>query len=132
ELRNSGQIDRLPRLFAAQPLHCSPLDASFQAGVDSPVERAVLPTIAEGTSIAAPLRLREMLEAVRTSGGGTVAVTEAEIGTALAALCAQGLFVEPTSAVGGAALTHLLDTGVVAPEEDTVVILTGSGLKAAN
>ena len=74
ELLAAGQIRRLPRLFVAQPLHCSPVDASFQAGADTLVERPVLPTVAEGTAIRQPLRLREMLQAVRASGGQTVAV----------------------------------------------------------
>ena len=54
ELLAAGQIRRLPRLFVAQPLHCSPVDASFQAGADTLVERPVLPTVAEGTAIRQP------------------------------------------------------------------------------
>src|ERR1700692_2444381 len=76
ELLAAGQIQKLPRLFAAQPFNCSPVDASFQAGVDTPVQRAVHKTIAEGTAIAHPLRLREMIHALRESGGETVAVSE--------------------------------------------------------
>ena len=51
ELLKAGQIAKLPRLFAAQPLNCSPIDASFKAGVDTPVAREVNKTIAEGTAI---------------------------------------------------------------------------------
>ena len=64
-----ARSEKLPRLFAAQPLNCSPLDASFQAGVDTPVARAVHKTIAEGTAIAHPLRLKEMIHALKDSGG---------------------------------------------------------------
>lgn len=32
ELLKAGQITKLPRLFVAQPLNCSPIDASFTAG----------------------------------------------------------------------------------------------------
>ena len=56
-----------------------PLDASFQSGVDTPVDRAVNKTIAEGTAIAHPLRLKEMVHALKDSGGSSVAVTEDEI-----------------------------------------------------
>jgi len=132
ELLAAGQIDRLPRLFAAQPLHCSPLDASVTARVDTPVERPVLPTIAEGTAIARPLRLAQMVAAVRESGGGTVAVPEEEIITALERLCHRGLFVEPTSATAAAAHTRLRAAGTIHAEETTVVMLSGSGLKAAS
>jgi len=39
--------------------------------------------------------------------------------------------VEPTSAVAGAGLTRLLASGVIRPQEHTVLVLTGSGLKAS-
>ncbi|AHH95237.1 threonine synthase [Kutzneria albida] len=131
ELLAAGQITRLPRLFAAQPLNCSPVDASFAAGADGPVDRVVRPTIAEGTAIPNPLRLRQMLTALRDSGGGSVAIPEQDIVTALGELCGQGLFVEPTSATAAAAVTRLVAEGRIAPEETTVVVLSGSGLKAA-
>ena len=95
ELVAAGQIDRLPRLFAAQPLNCSPVEASFAAGVDTPVGREVRKTIAEGAAIRRPRRLREMIQALRESGGGAVAIREDEIVAALRRLAASGLLVEP-------------------------------------
>ncbi|WP_298253583.1 threonine synthase [Bradyrhizobium sp.] len=132
ELMKAGQIAKLPRLFAAQPLNCSPIDASFRAGVDTPVAREVHKTIAEGTAIRHPMRLREMVGALRESGGGTVALTEEEIVAALRRLARQGLFAEPTSASGAAALEKLTAIGAIKARETTVVILTGTGLKAAS
>jgi threonine synthase len=38
--------------------------------------------------------------------------------------------VEPTSAQVAAAFAKLLETGTVRPEQTTVLVLTGSGLKA--
>ena len=125
ELLAAGQIRRLPRLFVAQPLHCSPVDASFQAGADTLVERPVLPTVAEGTAIRQPLRLREMLQAVRASGGQTVAVPEDAIVAAVRKLAAMGLYAEPTSATAAAALDMLAARGAIAQTERTVVLLTG-------
>jgi threonine synthase len=129
ELLRRGEIASLPRLFAAQPENCAPLHASFVAGSDdySPVE--VRPTIAEGASIAKPVRAREVLAAVRLSSGATVAVSEVEIERALIELSGIGLYVEPTSAIAGAAFTKLLESGVIQPTETTVLVLTGSGLK---
>src|SRR5689334_2354611 len=131
ELLKAGQIAKLPRLFAAQPLNCSPIDASFKAGVDTPVARAVSKTIAEGTAIKAPLRLREIIAALRESGGGTVALAEDEIVVALRRLARQGLFAEPTSASAAAALEKLFASGSIKASETTVAVLTGTGLKAA-
>ncbi len=132
ELLKAGQIAKLPRLIVAQPLNCSPIDASFQAGVDTPVSREVQKTIAEGTAIKHPMRLREIIGALRESGGVTVALTEDEIVAALRRLARQGLFAEPTSASGAAALDKLAAAGIIKPNETTAVILTGTGLKAAS
>lgn len=130
ELLRRGGIDRLPRLFAVQPENCSPIHASFVAGRDDfmPVETS--PTIAEGTAISQPVRTGEILSAIRRSGGATVAVTETEIIDAMIELSRTGLYVEPTCASAAAALSNLLREGVIRPEETTVVVLTGTGLKA--
>ncbi|WP_407353760.1 pyridoxal-phosphate dependent enzyme [Luteimonas sp. R10] len=131
ELLAAGQIDRLPRLFGAQPLNCSPIDASFQAGVDTPVEREIFDSISEGTMIKRPLRLRENLAALRDSRGETVAVREEEIIAALRRMAGQGLFCEPTSATAAAALEILICRGVIKSGERTVVLVTGTGAKTA-
>lgn len=131
ELIAAGHIDRMPRLFAAQPQNCSPVDASFQANTEQPIERQVLPTIAEGTAIANPLRLAQIIHALHDSKGTTVAVSEPDIVRALRSLCSAGLLVEPTGALAGAALSHLLSTGTIGPDERTVVLLSSAGAKAA-
>ena len=131
ELLRAGTIDRLPRLFAAQPAHCAPIHAAFKSGRDSMPAIDAKPTIAEGTAITHPVRLAEVLAAVRRSGGATIAVSEADIIAATLELPAQtGLYAEPTCAMAAAALTQLLAAGTIRPDEITVVILTGTGLKA--
>lgn len=108
------------------------MDASYRTSLASASQRPVLPTIAEGTAIARPLRLAQMVAAVRESRGQTVAVKEQDIVIALEQLCSRGFFVEPTSALAGAALSQLLATGTISADETTVVLLSGSGLKAAS
>jgi threonine synthase len=130
ELLRRGEIARLPRLFAVQPENCAPIHASFIAGVDHTIPVDTTPTIAEGTSIAKPIRTVEVLAAIRRSGGATVAVTEDEIIAAMRDLALTGVYAEPTSASAAAAVSNLLRDGLIAPDETTVVVLTGSGLKA--
>lgn len=130
ELIASGQIARMPRIFASQPLHCSPIDASFHAGTEAPAEREVRPTVAEGTAIRRPVRLLEVLRAVRESGGQTVALTEEQICAAVRRLAAIGLYAEPTSASAAAAIEVLTERGAIKPGERTVALLTGTGLKS--
>lgn len=130
ELLRAGQIRKLPRLFVSQPLNCSPVDASFHAGVEHLVPREVSATIAEGTAIRSPVRLREVLQAIRISGGQTVAVSEEAIVAAVRRLAATGLYVEPTSASAAAALDVLCERGAIKEGECTVVLMTGTGVKA--
>ena len=130
ELLRRGEITKLPRLFAAQPANCAPLALGFAAGAEDCPEIEPKPTIAEGTAIARPVRGREVLAALRRSNGGAVAVTEAEIETAARRLALTGLYTEPTSAVAAAGLSRLVADSVIGVEQTTVVVLTGSGLKA--
>ncbi|WP_084361212.1 pyridoxal-phosphate dependent enzyme [Herbiconiux solani] len=134
ELQRAGEIERMPRVFAAQPANCAPLAEAFDAGAERADTGRLdrwAPTIAEGASIGAPVRDIEVLAAVRSSGGAVLAVSEAEIVAAVRELLARGLYVEPTSGLALAAAHRLLAAGVVSPAETTVLVLTGSGLKAA-
>lgn len=130
ELLRRGAIPRLPRLYAVQPAQCAPLHAGFSAGAEDYLPVTLGPTLAEGASIAQPVRGRAVLAALRRSGGGTVAVSEAAIEAALMELARAGLYVEPTCAMAAAALTDLTARGAIRPDETTVVVLTGTGIKA--
>jgi threonine synthase len=130
ELLRAGETDRMPRIFAVQPAHCAPIAAAFLAGSDDLVETPIAPTIAEGTAIARPIRLREVRGALLETGGGAVSVSEQEIEEALFDLARIGLYVEPTAAQPAAALRKLLEAGTIVPDQTTVLVLTGSGLKA--
>jgi threonine synthase len=130
ELIASGEAEHLPRLFVSQAANCAPLHASFQAGANDFVPIDYQPTIAEGTAIKRPIRLKEMLYALRDTNGGTVAIEESEIIKASHKLARQGFYVEPTSAHAVAAFTKLSLENQIGEDEITVVILTGNGLKA--
>jgi threonine synthase len=131
ELVRAGEITRRPRLFGVQAARCAPYAAAFRAGVEHLVAAEIAPTVAEGIATPRPTRVAEVLRAVRDTGGTIVAVEEAEIVAALAELARLGLYVEPTAAAAAAGLTRLLASGVVRPQEHTVLVLTGSGLKAS-
>ena len=130
ELLRAGEIDAMPRIFAAQPANCGPIAAAFIAGSDVPVATEIAPTIAEGTAIAQPIRLAEVLGTLRETRGGAVMLSEAEIAGAMLELAQMGIYVEPTAAQAAAAFGKLLDAGTITPEQTTVLVLTGSGLKA--
>jgi threonine synthase len=129
ELLAAGQIERLPRLLVGQPEHWASIVDTLN-GQALPGEQRT-PTIAEGASIARPVRMPEAVEAIRRSGGAGIGVSDDEIRAATRALAARGLYAEPTSAVAAAALTRFIADGTIQPDQTTVVVLTGSGLKSA-
>lgn len=130
ELLVAGQIERLPRLLVGQPEAWATIVDTLN-GTNAPADRIRIPTIAEGASIAHPVRLPEAVAAIRRSNGAGVAVSDEEIRNALRRLTGLGLYAEPTSAVAAAALDRFLDDGTIQPDETTVIVLTGSGLKSA-
>jgi len=131
ELLARGEVSRLPRIFGVQAARCAPIDATFRAGGNDLVPTVTGPTMAEGIATTRPVHLREVLDALRDSGGRTVTVEEDAIVRALGELARLGFFVEPTSAAGAAGLSQLLADGAISPGERVVLLLTGSGLKAA-
>jgi threonine synthase len=130
ELLAAGQIDRRPRLLIGQPEHWATIADTFN-GTDPDSRGPRLPTIAEGASIANPVRLPETVEAIRRSDGAATTVSEDQVRVAVRKLALRGLYAEPTSSVAVAALDQFLADGTIRSDETTVVILTGAGLKSA-
>jgi threonine synthase len=120
ELLQQGLIKRLPRIIAVQAAGRAPLAREFHNQPSTPDTG----TIAEGIAIAKPARGRQIVNAVRNTGGTIVTVTDDQIRAAHTDLAHNGLYVEPTSAVCWAAITDLPNTG------QAVVPLCGSGLKS--
>jgi threonine synthase len=130
ELKARGETLRLPRIYGVQAANCAPFHAMFEAASASPPRIEVRPTVAEGIASSRPVRVVEVLDALRGSGGGTLAVGEEDIKGALKRLIRAGFFVEPTSACVLAGIDALAHTGAIRPDETVVAVLTGSGMKA--
>ena len=83
-------------------------------------------TLATAIRIAEPVHAETAAAAVMETGGTIVTVSDTEILAAWSELAqTEGLFCEPSSAAGLAALTHACP----APGETVVVVITGHGLK---
>lgn len=130
ELLAAGEISRLPRIFVTQPENCCPLHHALHPELLAGRPAQYTATVAEGTAIHKPIRLDEMVAAVRDTDGGSAAVPESEIIATAKILAAKGFYAEPTSAHSVAGLMQLVEAGRIGRGEETVVILTGSGLKA--
>lgn len=131
-LYEAGRIERLPQIIAVQAKKCAPLYEAFIQGKNEPVSIYKEETIAEGISSSQPVRGREVLDAIKKTEGIIMAVDDNEIEKAFYALARAGFYVEPTSAVVGAALWRLQQQEKLSRGEKTVAFLSGSGLKATD
>jgi threonine synthase len=129
ELKQAGMIKRIPKLVGIQSVSCAPLYQAFHKGWKEtrPIEKKK--TIAEGIAIAEPVRGRQILEAIRETGGEVLAVTEKEIKVALREMGRKGHFIEPTSAATIAGLKNYLKEK--RRKETVFSTFTGMGLKSA-
>ena len=129
ELKAAGMIKRIPKMVGIQSAACAPLYQAFKKGwrETRPIEKKE--TMAEGIAIAEPVRGRQILEAIRETGGEVLAVTEKEIEVALKEMGRKGHFIEPTSAATIAGLKKYLRKK--RQNEIVVSTLTGMGLKSA-
>lgn len=129
--RGFAATGNMPRLIAAQPTACAPVVAALEGGADHVEPTTAGATIAEGTKIASPPRDAQLLRAVRDSDGWGCAVSEDALKDALHALWQQGIYVEPTAALGAAAFIQA-DTEGQLPDGPSVILVTGSGLKSTD
>lgn len=129
ELREAGMIKRIPKLVGIQSMACAPLYQAWQKGLEEPLPIKKRETIAEGISIAEPVRGRQILEAVRETGGEILIVNEEEIRKSLTEIGKRGFFIEPTSAATIAGLKKYLRRK--GKREKVVSTLTGMGLKTS-
>ncbi len=131
ELHKVGLLDDEPqvRVSGAQALGCSPVATAWLDGADT--IRPVKPdTIAKSLAIGNPADGYFALDAVRQSGGGMAAVTDAEVVEGIQLLArTEGIFAETAGGVTVATLKKLAADGVVRPDERVVIYVTGHGLK---
>jgi len=126
-LRAAGWIDELPRLLGAQATGAAPVADALGEG-DS-ADSAPSNTAADGIQIRDPARLDQVLDAIDDTDGDAVAVGPDATEREHARLARAGFHVEPTCATATAALADYRERGVLGPDDDVVVALTGTGLK---
>ncbi len=119
---------KLPRMYTVQSTGCAPVVRAFESGAAACVPWPEPRTVASGLRVPAPLGDRLMLRALRDSGGGAVAVGDAQLGDAARELqTLEGIDAAPE---GGAALAGALELrarGAIKADERVVVVNTGAG-----
>ncbi|HEY65865.1 MAG TPA: threonine synthase, partial [Caldilineae bacterium] len=129
DLMALGWIERMPRLLAVQ---AEGSGAVYQAWMDGreEVEPVAAHTVADSIAADLPRDGRRALRAIRETRGACVAVSDGEILAAIPALArGSGVFAEPAAAAGYAGLRRAVAAGIVGPEAEVVLLVTGNGLK---
>ncbi|HET8642501.1 MAG TPA: threonine synthase, partial [Pseudonocardiaceae bacterium] len=125
-----GLVEQTPyRVFGAQASGCSPVADAFKAGHDvvSPVRPN---TIARSLAIGAPADGPYVLDAVRRTGGAVEDVTDEEVVEGIRLLArTEGIFAETAGGVTVACARKLIRSGLLDPDAETVLLITGDGLK---
>ncbi len=117
------------RIFGAQATGCSPVAKAFEEGHD--VIQPVRPdTIARSLAIGNPADGPYVLDAVRRTGGALAHVSDAEIVDGIRLLArTEGVFAETAGGVTVATTKKLIESGQLDPDAETVLLITGDGLK---
>jgi threonine synthase len=131
ELETLGWIGReRPRMFAVQAAGCPPIVHAFKAGEKHAAEFPDANTIASGLRVPKAIGDFLILEILRQSKGGAIAIDDEEmIRVAREVGAKEGLFICPEGAACFAALKLLRLAEKIASGERVVVFNTGSGIK---
>ncbi|MEK3822144.1 pyridoxal-phosphate dependent enzyme [Cytobacillus sp. FSL W8-0315] len=119
-----GWIESLPRLYAVEPF---PRLAHVLQGRDYRGkfrgDSSLLPSIGGETVTY------QSLEAIRSSGGGAVVVTNTEVEKAQLELAKRGIFAEGSAAVTWPAVSKLVKEGKMDESDRVLLMITSHGYK---
>jgi threonine synthase len=131
EMQALGWIGKKrPRMFAVQATGCAPIVRAFEAGEKTAAEFADAHTIASGLRVPKAIGDFLILNVLRQSNGGAIAVDDEEmIRVAREVGSSEGLFIAPETAACFAAFKSLRSAGKIRTGERVVIFNTGSGIK---
>ncbi len=131
DLLSVGWIDHMPRFIGVTAALAPALYRAWQSGGES-ITAAPASTIASGISADLPRDGVMALRAVRQTGGVFVEATDEEMLDSMGILAREAaVFVEPACAAAYVGLVKARQAGVIRPDDEVVLQLTGSGLKDA-
>ncbi|MCF8008420.1 MAG: threonine synthase [Halanaerobiales bacterium] len=128
DLKQIGFIDRIPRLLGVQAKGCAPITKAFKTnrGLEVTGEN----TIADSIAVGSPRNYNKALDAVRSSKGDMINVSDQEILKMIKTLgSTTGIFGEPAGVAGLAGIKRAVSNGIISLEQSVAVVITGNGLK---
>src|SRR5687767_1959533 len=131
EMEQLGWIgSQRPRMVSVQAAGCAPIVKAFAEGKRFADEYPDAATVASGLRVPRAIGDFLILDAIRSSGGTAIAVTDEELLAAVAEIGAlEGVFCAPEGAACLPALRKLIADNAVKPYERVVLFNTGAGVK---
>jgi threonine synthase len=133
ELVTLGWVEpKQVKFFGAQATGCSPISDAVKRGL-SRFEPQKPVTIARSLAIGNPADGNYAAKQILESGGWAEDVSDPEIVAAIKLVAeTQGVFTETAGGVTAGVTEKLIHQGRIAPNETTVVCITGNGLKTTD
>jgi threonine synthase len=134
ELLELGWVEgRMPRFFVSQYSGCAPIVEAFEAGRDACKPWGAISTLPGGLRAPKPIADFLVLQILRETAGGAIAVDNDDALEAVREIMvSDGLFICPEAATTIVALRQLIEAKRIRPEDEVVVLNTGTGLKYAS
>ena len=130
EFTELGLIDDAPTsMHVAQAEGCAPIARAIRDGQTHP--RPVRPdTVAKSLAIGNPADGYYATKVANETGGSGCVVPEEDVAAGIRLLAeSEGIFAETAGGVVISALKQLTESGAISREDETVALITGSGLK---
>lgn len=128
DLKQIGFTDKIPKLLGVQAEGCAPITKAFKTGNDLKVTEEN--TIADSIAVGSPRNYKKALNAVKSSNGDMINVSDQEILTMIKTLgSTTGIFGEPAGVTGLAGIKEAVKKGIIKSDQNVAVVITGNGLK---
>jgi threonine synthase len=131
EMERLGWIgSKRPKMIVVQASGCAPIVRAFEKGerFAEPWENAS--TIASGIRVPSAVGDYLILDAVRESSGTAITVTDEEILESTREIgISEGIWAAPEGAATLAGYKKLLSSGFLSPDDETLLMNTGTGYK---
>ncbi len=133
ELIALGLVEDKPvRFFGAQATGCSPIAVAVKQGLDT-IEPQRPNTIARSLAIGNPGDGPAAAKMIQSTGGYAEDVSDLEVVSGIQELAeTEGIFTETAGGVTTAVTARLYAHGRISPDDLTVSVITGNGLKTTD
>ncbi len=129
DLLQIGLIDHMPKITGIQAEGACPIHRAIESGAEK-VTFQPADTVADSISVGAPRNWAKALNAIRSSEGTTITVSDQEILESIVELArSTGVFGEPAGVTSYAGFKKMAQKGLIDPQETVAIVVTGNGLK---